>query len=227
MIIIILIFGVFLLSSSFLRLRGTTIVPARVKPILLDPAINCYKRILLSVFEASISLSYRFYAMCRVLYPNLNDSFNSETSLERVEVAVSCILICCFRLARYVARNAEYRGPIFSSQEKASCDTISNCCGSQSQNLMLLPIESASSSSNSSSSHSNESNILGVDSLKYTALYGFRMKLLKHSGVFQKVLPHINRCLKNLETTIGVNCCDTIKEIVGCTMPQWATEILK
>ncbi|ODM87979.1 hypothetical protein Ocin01_18704 [Orchesella cincta] len=54
--------------EHFIRLRGTVITSARLKPIVIDPTINCNRRILLTTFEASAFLSFRFYAICRVVY---------------------------------------------------------------------------------------------------------------------------------------------------------------
>ena len=48
------------------------ITPLRLKAIVLDPAVNCRERILITLFEASLMMAFRFYAACRVIYPNLN-----------------------------------------------------------------------------------------------------------------------------------------------------------
>ncbi|ODM87977.1 Telomerase reverse transcriptase [Orchesella cincta] len=113
---------------------------ARLKPIVIDPTINCNRRILLTTFEASAFLSFRFYAICRVVYPTL--SVIKEPARAK-NVAMS-IRMCCGRLAGYVSRNCDMLSST-STLEVQQCSE--NCCGrqkisnqgtSESHNLLFL-----------------------------------------------------------------------------------------
>lgn len=197
-------------------------MPARLKPILLDPTINCAKRILLSTFEASIILGFRFYALCRVVYPSLN----AMKEVERTCNLFGTIYICCLRLARFVARHCPQTSvdtqlvPFQNQTELTSCGE--NCCG-----MMHCA---------SSDEHLQDQVILGQDSanklllsqdvLLYTALVGFRLKLANHSEAFKVgIFPKLDGVIAKLKLKLGNNQCSVVNFIIGSEMPACLQKI--
>ncbi|ODM95005.1 Telomerase reverse transcriptase [Orchesella cincta] len=184
--------------EHFIRLRGTVITSARLKPIVIDPTINCNRRILLTTFEASTFLSFRFYAICRVVYPTLSN-------LRAKNVAMS-IRMCCGRLAGYVSRNCDMLSST-STLEVQQCSE--NCCGRQ------KIFHQGTGESHKPSVPTPSSNlVLNHDSLLFAALIGFRIMLHKHHEVFKKVIPQINRRISELNTKLGSDRIATILSII-------------
>lgn len=184
-------------------------MPARLEPIVLDTTINCNKRILLTIFEASIVLAFRFYAICRVVYPNLS-ALNDD---DRVDAIKETIHKCLSKLARHVARSCE--GEVsckefccglqnISSKDCGDTDIITNVFSLVSISTSPLPVKG----------------VLSFESLLYTSLLGFRLKLSNHYGVFGKVLGHLNGSILKLRQKLGEAHCDNVIRVVGTKIPE-------
>ncbi|CAL8080710.1 unnamed protein product [Orchesella dallaii] len=204
--------------EHFIRLRGTVIVPARLKPIVLDPTINCSNRILLTAFEASVFLSFRFYAICRVVYPSLS----AITDPNRAKSIALSIKICCGRLAGYISRNTGILASTSVSQKVNTCTEI--CCGQQE----ALKNKGADESHNLMTSTDGSSSLsVNHDSLLLVALLGFRITLRKHHEVFKEVAPQINRTISGLQGKLGSDQVDLILSTIdGGKIPQCFEDIM-
>jgi len=62
----------------------------RLSAILVDPQINCRARIAANIFEMALFLGFRFYAICRVIYPSLRVFQDKEVSESAVQALKSC-----------------------------------------------------------------------------------------------------------------------------------------
>jgi hypothetical protein len=62
--------------------------------VFLDPAINCREKIATTVFKAALLLAFRFYAMCRVIFPTLTvlkDPQRAYQVLSAIQSSISCL----------------------------------------------------------------------------------------------------------------------------------------
>lgn len=66
------------------------IAPARLKYFIIDPAINCRDRILLTIYEAGLVFAFRFYAACRVLSKNMNALSHPTRSVNLFRSIIWC-----------------------------------------------------------------------------------------------------------------------------------------
>lgn len=171
-------------------------MPARLKSIVVDPSINCPGRLLRTCYEAAISLGFRFYALCRVVFSNLNVIKDSE----RAEILVDCIRKCSSKLARKVLQNCRSSLPNAVGSNNEIC--LRGCCADPTNGT----------------NHCR--NFVNYNAFFYASLRGFRVKLLKHSSVFKDhVLPQINTIIYRLEKSLGIICRDAILNIIGTKMP--------
>lgn len=154
-------------------------------------------------------LAFRFYAICRVVYPSLN-ALNDDN---RVEAVKETIHKCLSKLARHVARSCEVEISCkefccglqnFSINDSGRTDIIKNVCSLVSISTSPVPVKG----------------ILSFESLLYTSLLGFRLKLSNHYGVFAKVLGHLNSTILKLREKLGETHCDNVIKVVGTKIPE-------
>ncbi|OXA61137.1 Telomerase reverse transcriptase [Folsomia candida] len=82
--------------ENFLVARMKVMLPARLHHFILDPSINCRSRIVLNILEAGLVFAFRFYAICRVIYPNLS----ALKYPKRAKQSISAIIVCAGAVSR-------------------------------------------------------------------------------------------------------------------------------
>ncbi|XP_035704247.1 uncharacterized protein LOC118434563 [Folsomia candida] len=76
-------------ENSFVA-RMKVMLPSRLHHFILDPCINFPSRIVLNILEAGLEFAVRFYAICRVIYPNLS----ALKYPKRAKQSISAIIVC-------------------------------------------------------------------------------------------------------------------------------------